>query len=112
MVAGPPPLLRDDRLTLEQLGRMACEFDQISRGEHWPATRFVEWLRDEYRATAEAERPAEVFRGGLAGSSFGSTSREQTQTDPPPHRPRLSTNGPAHRIRGRWRTYSPQLKHR
>jgi hypothetical protein len=32
---------------------MAREFDQISRGEHWPATRFVEWLRDEWRATAE-----------------------------------------------------------
>jgi hypothetical protein len=27
---GPPPLLRDDRLTLEQLGRMAREFDQLS----------------------------------------------------------------------------------
>jgi hypothetical protein len=52
-MAGPPPLLRDDRLSLEQVGRMAREFDQISRGEHWPATRFVEWLRDEWRATAE-----------------------------------------------------------
>lgn len=31
---------------------MAREYDQISRGEHWPATEFVRWLRDEYEATA------------------------------------------------------------
>jgi hypothetical protein len=55
-MAGPPPLLRDDRLSLELLGRMAREFDQLSAedGRDWPAVRFVEWLRDEWRATAEA----------------------------------------------------------
>lgn len=50
-MAGPPPLLREDRLTLEQLGRMAREYDQISRGEHWPAVSFVRWLADEARAS-------------------------------------------------------------
>jgi hypothetical protein len=29
-MAGPPPLLHDDRLTLEQLGAMVREFDQLS----------------------------------------------------------------------------------
>ena len=55
-MAGPPPLLRDDRLTLHQLGRMACEFDQLSSGDGrtWPATDFVRGLADEYRASAEA----------------------------------------------------------
>jgi len=54
--AGPPPLFRDDRLSLDQLGRMAREFDQLSAadGRTWPATDFVRWLRDEYRATSEA----------------------------------------------------------
>ena len=62
-MVGSPPLLRDDRLSLEQLGRMAREFDQISRGEHWPATRFVEWLRDEWRATAELSRRRDALTG-------------------------------------------------
>ena len=55
-MAGPPPLLRDDRLTLEQLGRMAREFDEPSAedGRPWPATAFVTWRRHEYRATSEA----------------------------------------------------------
>jgi hypothetical protein len=37
--AGAPPLLRDDRLTLEHLDRMAREFDQLSAedGRTWPA---------------------------------------------------------------------------
>jgi hypothetical protein len=32
---------------------MAREFDQLSAedGRTWPATDFVRWLRDEYRAT-------------------------------------------------------------
>lgn len=49
-----PPLLRDDRLNLELLGRMAREFDQLSAedGRSWPATDFVRWLRDEVAATA------------------------------------------------------------
>jgi hypothetical protein len=56
MNAGPPPLLREDRLTMEQLGPMARVFDQLSAedGRTWPATDFVRWLRDEYRATTEA----------------------------------------------------------
>ena len=55
-MAGPPPLLRDDRLTLDQLGAMAREFDPLSAedGRTWPATDFVRWLRDKYRASAEA----------------------------------------------------------
>ncbi len=52
-MAGPPPLLRHDRLTLEQLGAMAREFDQLSAEDRrpWPATDFVLWPRDEYRAS-------------------------------------------------------------
>ena len=55
-MVGLPPLLRDNRLTLDQLGAMAREFDQLSAedGRAWPATDFVRWLRDEYRATTEA----------------------------------------------------------
>lgn len=54
-MTGPPPLLRDDRLGLELLGRMARKFDQLSAedGRTWPATDFVKWLRDEWRASAE-----------------------------------------------------------
>ena len=39
---------------------MAREFDQLSAedGRTWPATDFVLWLADEYRATVE--RPPEV----------------------------------------------------
>jgi hypothetical protein len=61
-MAGPPPLLHDDRLTLELLGRMAREFDQLSSedGRTWPATDFVCWLRDEYLATADPARAAEM----------------------------------------------------
>jgi hypothetical protein len=55
-MAGPPPLLRDDRLSLELLGRMAREFDQLSveDGRTWPATDLVRWLADEVRASGEA----------------------------------------------------------
>lgn len=58
---GPPPQLRDDRLSLELLGRMAREFDQLSAedGRTWPATDFVRWLRDEWRANLEPAKPAE-----------------------------------------------------
>jgi hypothetical protein len=41
MMAGPPPLLRDDRLTLDQLGAMAREFDQISAEDGWSS--IVDW---------------------------------------------------------------------
>jgi hypothetical protein len=58
VTAAPPPLLREDQLTLEHLGRMAREFDQLSAedGRTWPATAFVTWLRDEWRASAESQR--------------------------------------------------------
>jgi hypothetical protein len=54
-MAIPAPTLRDDRLTLEQLGSLAREFDQFSAedGRTWPDTAFVEWLADEWRASAE-----------------------------------------------------------
>jgi hypothetical protein len=47
--------LRDNQLTLELLGRMAREFDQLSaeEGRTWPATDFVRWLADEVRANSE-----------------------------------------------------------
>jgi hypothetical protein len=55
-----PPAVRDDKLDLQQLGRMARELDQISResGRDWPAVRFVEWLRDEWRASQPEQRDA------------------------------------------------------
>ena len=58
-MAGPPPPLRDPRLDLVTLSAMARMFDQISRedgGQLWPATSFVEWLRDEWHAS-QPERP-------------------------------------------------------
>jgi len=39
---------------------MARTFDQISSedgGQLWPATDFVRWLADEWRASAAAEKP-------------------------------------------------------
>jgi hypothetical protein len=55
---GAPPQLRDSRLDPETLGRMAREFDPISRedGRTWPATDFVQWLADEWRASVELPR--------------------------------------------------------
>jgi hypothetical protein len=53
-MAGPPPPLRDHRLDLVTLSAMARTFDQISRedgGQLWPATDFVRWLADEWRAS-------------------------------------------------------------
>jgi hypothetical protein len=61
-MAGPPPSLRDHRLDPVTLSAMARTFDQISRedgGQLWPATSFVEWLADECRASAPAEKAAE-----------------------------------------------------
>ena len=58
-MTGPPLLLRDDRLDLVTLSAMARTFDQISRedgGQLWPATDFVCWLADEWRAS-QPERP-------------------------------------------------------
>jgi hypothetical protein len=56
-MAGPPPQVRDHRLDLVALSAMAVTFDQISRedgGQTWPATAFLEWLADEWRASAGA----------------------------------------------------------
>lgn len=64
MAGPPPPLLRDHRLDLVTLSAMARTFDQISRedgGQHWPATAFVEWLRDEWQASAAVEKPVELI---------------------------------------------------
>jgi hypothetical protein len=49
----PPRLLRDDRVDLVTLSAMARTIDQISRedGRDWPAVRFVEWLKSEWRAS-------------------------------------------------------------
>lgn len=60
-MAGPLPPLRAERLDLVTLSAMARTFDQISRedGRTWPAVRFVEWLADEWRASAPSEKPAE-----------------------------------------------------
>ena len=44
---------------------MARTFDQISRedgGQLWPATAFVEWLADEWRASPEANVTARERR--------------------------------------------------
>jgi len=59
-MAGPPPPLRDHRLDLVTLSAMARTFDQISRedgGQLWPATAFVQWLRDEWRASSTESVP-------------------------------------------------------
>jgi hypothetical protein len=53
-MAGPTPPLRNHRLDLVTLSAMARTFDQISRvdgGQLWPATAFVKWLADEWRAS-------------------------------------------------------------
>jgi hypothetical protein len=55
-------VLRDDRLDLVTLGRLARTFDQISSedGQLYRATDFVRWLADEWRASQpdKAEREA------------------------------------------------------
>lgn len=61
-MAGPPSPLRDQWLDLVTLSAMARTFDQIRRedgGQLWPATALVQWLRDEWRASAPSEKPAE-----------------------------------------------------
>jgi hypothetical protein len=67
-MTGPPPPLRDHRLDLVTLSAMARTFDQISRedgGQLWPATAFVQWLRDEWRAS---EKPAKPESGSQAAA--------------------------------------------
>ena len=60
-MAGPPPLLRDDRLDLVTLSAMALTFDQLSAedGRTWPAAAFVRWLRAEVQATVQPQRRSE-----------------------------------------------------
>jgi len=63
-MAGPPPPLRDHHLDLVTLSAMARTFDQISRedgGQLWPATAFVEWLADEWVASA-GEKAAKLTK--------------------------------------------------
>jgi hypothetical protein len=54
-MAEPPRLLRVPSVDLATLRRLAEEYDTISAadGRHWPAVAFVDWLRDEQRASAE-----------------------------------------------------------
>ena len=61
--------LHAPQLDLRALRRLADEYDQISAddGRDWPAARFVEWLEDEWNATAdhdgrEARRLASISR--------------------------------------------------
>ena len=50
-VAGPPPPpLRDNKLDLDHLHRLARTFDAIGEeigGARYPAVAFVQWLADE-----------------------------------------------------------------
>jgi hypothetical protein len=60
VTSAPPPLLRDHKLDLEELHRMARTFDGIGDeigGARYPAVAFVRWLADEYAATGR--RPTE-----------------------------------------------------
>jgi hypothetical protein len=59
----PAPPLRDHRLDLDNLQRLARTFDRIGDeigGARYPAVAFVQWLADEYAATGR--RPT-VGRG-------------------------------------------------
>ncbi len=50
----PPPPLRDHKLELYELERLARTFDAIGDeigGARYPAVAFVQWLADEYAAT-------------------------------------------------------------
>jgi hypothetical protein len=55
-----PPLLRDRKLDLDELQRLARTFDGIGDeigGARYPAVAFVRWPADEYSATGR--RPTE-----------------------------------------------------
>jgi len=54
-----PPLLRDRKLDLDELQRLARTFDAIGDeigGARYPAISFVRWLADEYAATGRRPR--------------------------------------------------------
>ncbi len=52
--SAPPPPLRDRKLDLDELLRLARSFDAISdeQDARYSARSFVRWLADEYAATA------------------------------------------------------------
>jgi hypothetical protein len=55
----PPPPLRDHKLELDHLQRLARTFDAIGDeigGARYPAVAFVQWLADEYAATGRRPR--------------------------------------------------------
>jgi hypothetical protein len=64
MVTGaPPPPVRDAKLALDELQRLARTFDAIGDeigGARYPAVAFVKWLADEYAATGRRERHDEA----------------------------------------------------
>lgn len=58
MVSSAPPL-RDHKLDLIELQRLARAFDAIGDeigGARYPARAFVQWLADEYAATGRRPR--------------------------------------------------------
>jgi len=57
--AAPAPPLRDSKLDLDHLQRIARTFDAIGDeigGARYPAVAFVKWLADEYPATGRRRR--------------------------------------------------------
>ncbi|MBA3739711.1 MAG: hypothetical protein H0W98_01015 [Chloroflexi bacterium] len=61
MTAAAP--LRDSKLDLVELQRLARTFDAIGDeigGARYPAVSFVEWLADEYAATGRRPRHDEA----------------------------------------------------
>jgi hypothetical protein len=55
----PAPPLRDHKLELDHLQRLARAFDAIGDeigGARYPAVAFVQWLADEYAATGRRSR--------------------------------------------------------
>ncbi len=63
LVSTPPPPLRDHKLDLDELQRLARTFDAIGDeigGARYPARAFVQWLADEYAATGRRERRDEA----------------------------------------------------
>jgi hypothetical protein len=55
----PAPPVRDHKLELYELERLARTFDAIGDeigGPRYPAVAFVQWLADEYAATGRRPR--------------------------------------------------------
>ena len=58
VTSAPPPPLRDSKLELAELHRLARTFDAIGDeigGARYPAVAFVKWLADEYAATGRRQ---------------------------------------------------------